>query len=131
MRRILSIGLLFLANVAVAENWVKYAQSNDTQRYFDRERTISMGGTAFIWDLHELGSGALAADGKPYRSVLHAIEVNCRKEQHRVLSFHRMSGAMGAGVAVEEHSIVSEWSEPAAQTPEARLMAIEIGRAHV
>lgn len=124
MRLTLSLSLFLLANAACAETWVKYTQTGEAHRYFDKDRTMSMGGTAFIWDLHDLKTPAQSADGRDYRSVLHAVEVNCRKEQRRVLSRHRLSGAMGAGAVVDEISMVSEWSEPAAETPEARLMSI-------
>ncbi len=124
MKSLLAIVLLAAALPATAENWVRYAQTNDASRYYDKERTILMSGTAFIWDLHDLGAETAGLGGKPHRSVLHAIEVNCRKEQHRVLSFHQMAGAMGAGPMVGEHSMVGEWRKAADQSAESRLMAI-------
>ncbi len=124
MKPLFTLALLAVAWPAAAENWVRYAQTNDASRYYDKERTILMSGTAFIWDLHDLGAETAGLGGKPHRSVLHAIEVNCRKEQHRVLSFHQMAGAMGGGPMVGEHSMVGEWRKAADQSAEARLMAI-------
>ena len=124
MRLILALGILLLSNAAFAETWLRYAQTSDEKRYVDKERTIFMGGTAFILDLHELKTAAVASDGKPYRSVLHAVEVNCREGQQRLLNSRRMSGEMGKGTVVEEHSMVGAWSSPSAQMPETQLMLI-------
>ena len=61
------------------------------------------------------------ADGKTYRSILYAVEFNCRKEQRRVLSWQRKSESMGNGAIVSEYSQVSEWVE--VKTPnDVRLM---------
>jgi hypothetical protein len=51
------------------------------------------------------------ADGKTYRSIVYAMEFNCRKEQRRVLSFQKMSESMGTGSVVSEQSHVGEWME--------------------
>ena len=124
MKSLITLALLAAALPAAAENWVRYAQNGDASRYYDKERVLVMSGTAFIWDLHDLRADTPGLDGKNHRSVLYATEVNCRKEQWRVLSYHQMAGAMGAGAKVAEHSTVSEWKRAAEQTAEARLMAI-------
>ena len=124
MKRFSLIAMLIMSLPAAAENWVRYAQTADASLYYDKERMILMSGTAFIWDLHDLRADAAGAGDNAHRSVLHAVEVNCRKEQHRVLSYHRMSGAMGGGKMVGEHSLVSEWKTPAANSAESRLMTI-------
>ena len=124
MRWLLCALLILTCRASLAEHWVRYTQTSQANHYYDRERTLEMGGTAFIWDLHDLKGEGGAGSGESFRSVLYAVEVNCRREQRRVLSYHRMSGAMGAGQVVEEHSLVSDWMAAAPQTPEARLMAI-------
>ena len=124
MKSLIALTLMAAALPATAENWVRYAQSGEASRYYDKERVLLMSGTAFIWDLHDLRADTPGIDGKNHRSVLYATEVNCRKEQWRVLSFHQMAGAMGAGPQVAEHSTVSDWKRPAEQSPESRLMAI-------
>lgn len=124
MKPVILVALLAAALPAAAENWVRYAQSGDTSRYYDKERVLLMSGTAFIWDLHDLRADTPGIDGKIHRSVTYATEVNCRKEQMRVLSYQQMAGPMGAAPMVAEHSMVSEWKTPAHQTAESRLMAI-------
>jgi len=124
MKRIFFIALLATSLPAAAENWVRYAQSGDASRYYDKERVLLMSGTAFIWDLHDLLAETPGLGGKAHRSVMYATEVNCRKEQLRVLSYQQMAGAMGAAPMVGEHSMVGEWKTPAHQSAESRLMAI-------
>ena len=123
MKWMLSAVLVLISQASFAENWIRYTQTPEANRYYDRERLLVMSGTAFIWDMHDL-KGEASGDGKRIRSVLYAVEVNCRKEQRRVRSSHRMSGAMGAGQMVDEVSLVSEWSAPDMQSPERQLMAI-------
>jgi len=124
MRPVFSMALLAAAIPAAAENWVRYAQTADASLYYDKERMVLMSGTAFIWDLHDLREETSGAQAKSHRSVLHAVEVNCRKEQLRVLSFHRMTGAMGAGAIAGEHSLVGEWKTPPDNSAESRLMTV-------
>ena len=124
MKPLMTIALLAAALPATAENWVRYAQSADVSRYYDKERVLLMSGTAFIWDLHDLQAETAGIDGKPHRSVTYATEVNCRKERIRVLSYQQMAGSMGAGPMVAEQSLVGEWKSPAQQSAEERLMAI-------
>jgi len=124
MKRIFFTALLMVSLPAAAENWVRYAQSDDVSRYYDKERVLLMSGTAFIWDLHDLRAETAGIDGKPHRSVTYATEVNCRKEQVRVLSYQQMAGSMGAGPMVAEHSLVGDWKSPSQQSAESRLMMI-------
>lgn len=124
MKRIFFTAVLMASLPAAAENWVRYAQSSDLSRYYDKERVLLMSGTAFIWDLHDLRAETAGIDGKPHRSVTYATEVNCRKELIRVLSYQQMAGSMGAGPMVAEQSLVGEWKSPAQPSAEARLMAI-------
>lgn len=124
MRAFITAALLTATLPAAAENWVRYAQNADVSRYYDKERVLLMSGTAFIWDLHDLRAEAAGIDGKPHRSVTYATEVNCRKEKVRVLSYQQMSGNMGAGPMVAEHSMVGEWKTPSQQSAEAQLMTI-------
>ena len=124
MKPLITIVMLVAALPAAAENWVRYAQSGDLSRYYDKERVLLMSGTAFIWDLHDLRAETAGIHGKPHRSVTYATEVNCRKELIRVLSYQQMAGSMGAGPMVAEQSLVGEWKSPAQPSAEARLMAI-------
>ena len=124
MKPLITFALLITALPAAAENWVRYAQTADASRYYDKERVLLMSGTAFIWDLHDLRAETAGIGGKSHRSVTYATEINCRKEQVRVLSYQQMAGSMGAGPMVAEHSLVGEWKSPSQQSAESRLMMI-------
>ena len=122
MKRILTLLLFLSLSSAHAQQWIPYSQTSQGTQYVDLQRAVSMGGsTAFILDLHDMKSDANDADGKTYRSILYAVEFNCRKEQRRVLSLQRKSESMGNGAVVSEYSHVSEWVE--VKTPnDVRLM---------
>ena len=122
MKRILTLLLFLSLSSAHAQQWIPYSQTSQGTQYVDLQRAVVMGGsTAFILDLHDMKSDANDADGKTYRSILYAVEFNCRKEQRRVLSWQRKSDSMGNGAVVSEYSHVSEWVE--VKTPnDVRLM---------
>lgn len=122
MKRILTLLLFLSLSSAHAQQWIPYSQTSQGTQYVDLQRAVVMGGsTAFILDLHDMKSDANDADGKTYRSILYAVEFNCRKEQRRVLSWQRKSESMGNGAVVSEYSHVSEWVE--VKTPnDVRLM---------
>ena len=122
MKRILTLLLFTSLSSAHAQQWIPYSQTSQGTQYVDLQRAVVMGGsTAFILDLHDMKSDANDADGKTYRSILYAVEFNCRKEQRRVLSLQRKSESMGNGAVVSEYSQVSEWVE--VKTPnDVRLM---------
>lgn len=114
--------LCFAVAPAVAENWVRYAQSGEIVRYYDKMRMMNMSGTAFIWDMHDLKTPVTDASGKSYQSVLYPTEFSCRKLTHRVLSARRMSGSMGEGALVSEHNIAGPWKDVMSHSPEEELM---------
>ena len=122
MKKILLLFLFSAITPAQAQQWVPYSQTSKATQYFDLQRAITMGGSAaFILDLHDMKSEENDADGKTYRSIVYAMEFNCRKEQRRVLSFQKMSESMGNGSVISEQSQVGEWME--AKSPAvARLM---------
>jgi hypothetical protein len=112
MKKLLFVCLLSAMTPALAQQWVPYSQTSKATQYFDLQRAITMGGSAaFILDLHDMKSEENDADGKTYRSIVYAMEFNCRKEQRRVLSFQKMSESMGTGSVVSEQSHVGEWME--------------------
>ena len=112
MKKLLFLCLLSAITLAHAQQWVPYSQTSKATQYFDLQRAITMGGSAaFILDLHDMKSEENDADGKTYRSVVYAMEFNCRKEQRRILSFQKMSESMGTGSVVSEQSQVGEWIE--------------------
>ena len=121
MKKIFPLVLFLLLRSAHAEQWIPYSQTSQGTQYFDLQSSITMGGSAaFILDLHDMKSEANDADGKTYRSILYAVEFNCRKEQRRVLSWQRKSESMGNGAVVSEHSQVSEWTD--VKTPNAKRL---------
>jgi hypothetical protein len=68
-----------------------------------------MGDTAFVWDLHDLNTPATDAEGRVYRSVMHATEYQCRIRQRRVLATLLHAEPMAQGAAVEIAS-PGEWT---------------------
>ena len=70
--------------------------------YYDSLRTRKMGDTAFVWDLHDLKIDVTDSAGKPYRSILYAVEYQCRARKWRLLGISRHGEAMGAGKPVSE-----------------------------
>ena len=101
--------LLAALPASSTEVWIRYAESETATMYFDSLRTRKMGDTSFVWDLHDLKAGATDASGNSYRSVMYAIEYQCRARKRRVLGIQRYSDAMGKGKAVEE-TMTGEWT---------------------
>ena len=79
--------------------------------YFDSLRTRKMGDTAFVWDLHDLKTDVTDSSGQGYRSVLYAIEYQCRVRQWRVLGLSRHAQSMGAGKPVYEEAGAMAFAE--------------------
>lgn len=121
MKKFLAVCLLLMTLPACAQGWVRYAQSEGATHYFDSLRTRKMGDTAFVWDLHDLTTGATGSDGISFRSSLFALEYNCRARQYRVLSSAQMDGAMGTGSVVQEKSGAGAWTDAAAESLRGRL----------
>lgn len=104
MKKILTLMLICFATPALAQHWVRYAESEDSVMYYDSLRTRKMGDTAFVWDLHDLNGEAIDSSGQRYRSVLYAVEYQCRARKWRVLGTSRHGAAMGAGKPVSEEA---------------------------
>lgn len=117
MKKILPLLLLCCATPVLAQHWVRYAESEESVMYFDSLRTRKMGDTAFVWDLHDLNGDATDASGQRYRSVLYAVEYQCRARKWRVLGSSRHDKAMGAGKPVSEEAGATAF---AAATPGSR-----------
>ena len=111
MKKLLTILLVCLATPTLAQHWVRYAESDESLMYFDSLRTRKMGDTAFVWDLHDLKSAATDTSGKSYRSVLYAVEYQCRTRKWRVLGTSRHAQSMGAGKPVSEESGAMAFAE--------------------
>lgn len=111
MKKLAAMIALLTALPASAQGWVRYAQTDDANHYFDSLRTRKMGDTAFVWDLHDLNTEARDGQGKAYRSALHAIEYQCRARKHRQLSIARHAEPMGKGVPVSEEAGAGDWIE--------------------
>lgn len=111
MKRLLTIALLLTCLPGFTQHWVRYAQTDEGNYYFDSLRTRKMGDTAFVWDLHDLTSAAIDGTGKSFHSVLYATEYQCRARKSRVLGITRLAEAMGSGVITSEETRVSDWLE--------------------
>jgi len=118
----LLLGMLLIISPAFAESWTRYAQTDEATLYYDKHRIIKMGSTAMIWDLHDLKTAALDANGKSYRSALYATEYNCRLAQHRLLSVQRLADPMGAGAVVSEDTAAGAWRDAAASAAADKLL---------
>jgi hypothetical protein len=104
MKKILTLLILCCAAPVLAQHWVRYAESEESVMYFDSLRTRKMGDTAFVWDLHNLHDDATDPSGQRYRSVLYAVEYQCRARKWRVLGSSRHGQAMGTGKLVYEEA---------------------------
>jgi len=111
MKILLTALLACLATPTLAQHWIRYAESDESRMYFDSLRTRKMGDTAFVWDLHDLKSAATDPSGKSYRSVLYAIEYQCRARKWRVLGTSRHSEGMGNGKSVSEEAAAMTFTE--------------------
>jgi len=111
MKKFLALCLLAAALPTYAQGWVRYTQTAEATHYFDSLRTRKMGDTAFVWDLHDLQKPD--ADGAS-RSVLFALEYNCRPRLYRVLSTAWMADAMAGGNVVKETTGPGEWHDATA-----------------
>jgi hypothetical protein len=111
MKKLLTLLLLCCAAPVLAQHWVRYAESDESVMYFDSLRTRKMGDTAFVWDLHDIKSDATDAPGKHYRSILYAVEYQCRARKWRVLSVSRHAQPMGAGKPVYEEAGAGAFAE--------------------
>jgi len=109
MKKIIPLVLMLISVPAWSQAWIRYAQTDSATMYFDSLRTRKMGDTAFVWDLHDLKSPAKDETGRAYRSVMHAIEYQCRVRQRRVLSILLHSEPMASGTSVEIIS-ASDWT---------------------
>jgi hypothetical protein len=109
MKKTAAIALLLAALPAFGtEVWIRYTESEAATMYYDSLRTRKMGDISFVWDLHDLKADATDASGKTYRSVMYAIEYQCRARKRRVLGIQRYADAMGKG-AVTEETMTGEW----------------------
>lgn len=108
MKKIAALALLLTTLPAWSQAWIRYAQTDSATLYFDSLRTRKMGDTAFVWDLHDLNTPATDAEGRVYRSVMHATEYQCRVRQRRVLSTLLHAEPMARGSAVEVAS-AGDW----------------------
>jgi hypothetical protein len=116
MKRTAVIALLLTALPAFGtEIWIRYTESETATMYFDSLRTRKMGDISFVWDLHDLKAAATDASGKTYRSVMYAIEYQCRARKRRVLGIQRYAEAMGKG-AVTEETLTGEWTPTPPET---------------
>ena len=104
MKTCLTALLFFCTAPVMAQQWVRYAESDESLMYYDSLRTRKMGDTAFVWDLHDLKNATTDASGKPYQSVLFAVEYRCLARKWRVLGTSRHPQRMGAGKPVSEEA---------------------------
>ena len=111
MKSFLTLLLLCCTTPVMAQHWARYAESDESLMYYDSLRTRKMGDTAFVWDLHDLKNAATDPAGKPYQSVLYAVEYQCRARKWRVLGISRHPQGMGIGKPVSEEAGAMAFTE--------------------
>ncbi len=111
MKSFLTVLLLCCTTPAMAQQWVRYAESDESLMYYDSLRTRKMGDTAFVWDLHDLKRAGTDPAGKSYQSVLYAVEYHCRARKWRVLGTSRHAQGMGIGKPVSEEAGAMAFTE--------------------
>lgn len=100
---------LALVQSAWADGWIRYAENEKIDMYFDSFHKRKMGDTAFVWDLHDLKSADKRSNGFVYHSVGYAVEYQCRVFKRRVLAIKWFSGQMGEGANQTEEGVVADW----------------------
>ena len=110
IRSLIFAGLCCLmSQTAWAEGWIRYADNDKVDMYFDSFNKRKMGDTAFVWDLHDLKSAAKRSNGFAYHSVGYAVEYQCRAMKRRVLAIKWFSSYMGEGQHQVEEGVVGDW----------------------
>ncbi len=97
------------SQAAWAEGWIRYADNDKVDMYFDSFHKRKMGDTAFVWDLHDLKSPAKRSNEFVYKSVGYAVEYQCRAMKRRVLAIKWYSDKMGEGKQQVEEGVVGDW----------------------
>lgn len=97
------------SQAALADGWIRYADNEKVDMYFDSFNKRKMGDTAFVWDLHDLKSPAKRSNGFAFQSVGYAVEYQCRAMKRRVLAIKWYSDQMGEGKQQIEEGVVGDW----------------------
>lgn len=121
MKNWLALLLLCAAMPVLAQHWVRYADIEDRLMYFDSLRTRKMGDTAFVWDLHDLKNPVTDSSGKVHRSLLYALEYQCRARKWRILGWSRHAQPMGMGKPLSEEAGASAFTEAVSGSPAEQL----------
>jgi hypothetical protein len=97
------------SQTAWAEGWIRYADNDQVDMYFDSFNKRKMGDTAFVWDLHDLKAPNKRSNGFAFQSVGYAVEYQCRAMKRRVLAIKWFSAQMGEGKQQVEEGVVGDW----------------------
>ncbi len=110
IRSLLFTGLCCLISQAAwADGWIRYADNDKVDMYFDSFNKRKMGDTAFVWDLHDLKAPNKRSNGFAFQSVGYAVEYQCRAMKRRVLAIKWFSAQMGEGKQQVEEGVVGDW----------------------
>jgi hypothetical protein len=80
-----------------------------------------MGDTAFVWDMHDLKTPAVTADGFTYNSVGYAVEYQCRARKRRTLAIKWFEKHLGEGAVKSQEGVVSDWMIATPESLEGQL----------
>jgi hypothetical protein len=111
--------LAMLAGNVLAGGWVlvRYSETGPAIHYFESVQMRKMG----VWDLHELKTQAVTADGFTYNSVGYAVEYQCRERKRRTLAIKWFEKHVGEGVVKTQEGVVSDWMIASPETLEGQL----------
>jgi hypothetical protein len=112
--------LLLLALPVGAQNWVRYAENEVIDYYFDPSTIRMRSQFLRVWTLSDYKKG----DGFHGRSSLVLWELDCTDERVRQIASEGRLERMGKGVSMKRATIspVPDWDYAAPGGPEARLL---------
>ena len=117
--RYLVLLLMVFALPASAE-WVKYAESDETNAYYDPATIRVNGNFRRVWELQNLRQ----RDPAGVMSRRFFSEYDCREERHRLLSISTHSESMAGGRILLIDGSPSEWNHIPPNSPALRMFKI-------
>jgi len=114
------LAVLALTGEVFAE-WVKYAESVETDFYFNPKAVRTVPGQVHVWVLFD---NALKdpGDHRP-RSQKIYFAIDCKQARGKPMIVHNFADPMGAGELLDSYGQGS-WTEPLPNSPFARLVGL-------
>lgn len=106
MTRLLTMLVMLLISAPAAAEWVKYAESDRANLYYDPATVRVNGHYRRVWVIQDLKQRA--GDGVASNRVLD--EYDCKEERTRILSYSAHSEPMANGNTLRSVNSPGEWS---------------------